>query len=72
MKIINLKHHTDGIWTFRLSDKGYYYTNRLGNGLFYQDYKTGNCYTLMGTCQFSACKTVSGMRRKLYRIIDDV
>lgn len=71
MKIQNLKHHADGSWTFHINDKGCYYTNRLGDGLFYQEHSTGNCFQLLGTSQFSACKTASGMRRKLYRIIDE-
>ena len=67
-KIIGLKHHNDGIWTFRFDDNGCYYTNHLGDGLWYQEYRTGNTKQIIGTSQFSACKTVSGMRRKLVRL----
>ena len=65
--ITNLKHQSDGSWTWRRAEnsRGCYYTDRNGEGLFFQSDKTGETKQLIGTCQFSACKTVSGMRRKL-------
>lgn len=69
MRIINLCQHEDGTWSFRLNNSGCYYTNAAGEGLFYQDYKTGSTKQLIGTCQFSACKTHSGMRRKLIKTL---
>jgi hypothetical protein len=69
MRFINLCQHEDGSWSFRFNDSGCYYTNSAGEGLFYQDYRTGNTRQLLGTCQFSACKTRSGMRRKLSKIL---
>ena len=71
MKIINLKHNTDGSWTFRTEDnRGCYYTNNSGDGLFFQSDRTGETKQLLGTDQFSACKTESGTRKKLMRELE--
>ena len=72
MKIVNLKHHPDGSWTFRTGDHlGVWYTNKSEEGLFFQHDTTGSTKQILGTCQFTACKTVSGMRRKLSRLFDE-
>ena len=72
MKIKELKHHNDGSWTFRIDSTGTYYTNGNGEGLFFQDARTGNTKQLIGTCQFQSCCTVSGMRRKLEKLMEDI
>lgn len=72
MKINNLKHQKDGSWTFRTEDnRGTYYTNANGEGLFFQSDRTGETKQLIGTCQFSACETASGMRRKIEKILGE-
>ena len=72
MKINSLTHNSDGSWTFRTeANRGCYYTNANGEGLFFQSDKTGNTKQLIGTCQFSACETASGMRRKLSKLFED-
>lgn len=63
-QVTDIKHQDDGRWTWKVDGKEYS-TNRAGNGIFEQDeYGCFNKQTI-GTCQFTACKTVSGMRRKL-------
>lgn len=53
------------MWTFRSQDdRGCYCTNNAGEGLFFQGDRTGNVIQLVGLCQFSACRTRSGMFRK--------
>lgn len=74
-KIKNLR-CDDGRWFWRLvtdgrEDPGTYFTNRMGEGIFYQDDKTCNVRQLTGTCQFSACETASGTRRKLMRYYNE-
>ena len=68
--IKNLHHDRDGHWSWRNGNgesRGLYYTNREGEGIFYQDDLTGNTHQITGLCQFQACETASGMRRKLNR-----
>ena len=72
MKIRNL--HNDGKqWCFRNADdpRGTYYTDRNGEGVFFQSDRTGETTQLIGTCQFSACETASGTRRKLSRLVEN-
>lgn len=75
-KIKNL-HCDDGQWFWRVinpdgsEDPGVYYTNRMGEGIFYQDDKTCRTRQITGTCQFSACETASGTRRNLMRYYND-
>lgn len=66
--------HSGREWTWRAGEnsRGTYYTDRNGNGIFYQDDRTGDTRQLVGTAQFSACQTESGMRRKLNKIFDDL
>lgn len=64
----------DGHWSWRNANgesRGLYYTNREGEGIFYQDDRTGNIRQITGLCQFQACDTASGMRRKLNKMFDD-
>jgi hypothetical protein len=64
MKIENLKKQDDGRWTWTVYGVAYA-TNQAGNGMFTSDeYGFYNVQTV-GTCDFRACETVSGMRRKL-------
>lgn len=68
MKITDL--HRDGNrWFFRNANdsNGIYYTNNAGEGIFFQSDKTGSEKQIIGTCQFSACETRSGMRKKIAR-----
>lgn len=58
-------------WTFEKDDPRYLYsTNDMGEGIFCYDCKKGERTQVTGTCQFSACKTASGMRRKLEKFFD--
>ena len=70
--ITNLKQHEDGSWTWRRAENstGVYYTTKAGEGIFFQSDRTGNTKQLVGLCQFQACKTPSGMRRKLASYMD--
>lgn len=49
-----------------------YYTDKNGEGIFFQSDRTGQTKQLVGTCQFKACETASGTRRKLNKIFDDM
>lgn len=67
-------HHDGSSWMWRNANgesRGLYYTSNEGEGIFYQDDRTGNVRQITGLCQFSACETASGMRRKLNKIFDD-
>ena len=69
MNITSLK-QSEKEWTFRTTDnKGTYYTNANGEGIFFQSDKTGETKQLIGTCQFQSCNTKQGMKNKLKRII---
>ena len=48
----------------------YYSTNEAGEGIFYLT-KDGRWNQIVGTCQFQACKTASGTRRKLNKLFDE-
>lgn len=68
--IKNLYHDQDGHWSWRNANgesRGLYYTTNQGEGIFYQSDETGDVRQITGLCQFSACETASGMRRKLNR-----
>lgn len=69
MKITNL-HHDGNQWFFRNAEdsRGVYYTNGSGEGLFFQSDRTGETKQIIGTCQFSACSSASGMRKKIQRL----
>lgn len=63
-KIAKVKKMEDGRWTWTVDGMAYA-TNKAGNGMFKEDeYGFFNNQTV-GTCDFSACKSVSGMRKKL-------
>jgi hypothetical protein len=64
MKIENLKKQDDGRWTWTV-DGVAYATNQAGNGMFLEDDHGFYSKQTVGTCDFKACETVSGMRRKL-------
>lgn len=71
--IKHLHHHKDGHWSWINANGmslGLYYTDRLGEGIFFQ-HENGNVKQIAGLCQFSACETASGMRRKLNNMFDD-
>ena len=66
--------HNDGkqwFWHNANDDRGVYYTDSNGEGIFFQSSKTGNTKQITGTCQFKACQTASGMRRKLNGMFDE-
>ena len=66
-------HREENRWFWRTdSNQGVYYTDKNGQGIFYQSDRTGEEKQLVGTCQFSACETVSGMRRKLNKLFDGI
>lgn len=60
-------------WTWRNANNstGTYYTDNNGEGIFFQSDRNGEESQLVGTCQFSACATESGMRRKLNKLFDE-
>lgn len=62
----------DKQWFFRnpSDSRGVYYTDRNGEGIFYQSDRTGQTKQIIGTCQFSACATASGTRKKLNKLFD--
>lgn len=70
--ITNLHNDSDS-WTWRNSteSRGVYYTNNNGEGVFFQSDRTGETRQIVGTSQFSACSSASGMRKKLNRIFDE-
>ena len=62
--IKNIKHSENGRWTWEVDGIGYA-TNNAGNGIFREDEYGCYNYQVVGTCDFHACNTMSGMRRKL-------
>lgn len=84
MTIKKLTKDADGSWNWHvvpdedeyiaLGDEDmadrYFFTDRYGEGIFCE-YPNGNVKQLTGTMQFSACETVSGMRRKLIKWFND-
>ena len=68
-KITNIKKESDNRWTWEV-DGVLYSTNRHGNGMFIEDEYGFFNKQKVGTCDFNACKTVSGMRRKLKKWFD--
>ena len=66
--------HNDGkqwFWRNDNNSKGVYYTDKNGEGIYFQHDRNGEETQLVGTCQFTACETASGMRRKLNKLFDD-
>ena len=72
MAIRNL-HNNDKQWFWRTNGDslGVYYTDRNGEGIFFQSDRTAQTKQITGTAQFSACATASGTRRKLNKIFDE-
>jgi hypothetical protein len=60
------------LWRNSTESRGVYYTDKNGEGIFFQSDRTGQTKQLVGTCQFKACETASGTRRKLNKIFDDL
>lgn len=60
-------------WTWRNANnsRGIYYTDKNGQGIFFQSDCSAQTRQITGTCQFNACETVSGTRRKLNKIFDE-
>ena len=72
MTIKNLqKNGKEYTWRNGNESRGVYYTNSNGEGVFFQSERTGETRQLVGTCQFTACETVSGMRRKVARLFEE-
>jgi len=72
MAIKNLqKNGMEYTWRNSNESRGVYYTNESGEGVFFQSDRTGETRQLVGTCQFSACETLSGMRKKINRLFDE-
>lgn len=67
-------HNNGNEWTWRNANesRGVYYTDKNGEGIFFQSDRTGAVKQITGTCQFMACKTASGTRRKLNQLFDDM
>lgn len=58
-------------WRNGNESRGVYYTDKNGEGIFFQSDRTGNTQQTTGTCQFKACETASGTRRKLNKIFNE-
>lgn len=72
MAIKNLKKDGNAYtWRNGNESRGVYYTNDNGEGVFFQSDKTGQTKQLVGTCQFSSCESLSGMRKKVNRLFDE-
>ena len=72
MAIKNLKKDGNAYtWRNGNESRGVYYTNDNGEGAFFQSDKTGQTKQLIGTCQFSAGESLSGMRKKVNRLFDE-
>lgn len=65
-KVTHVRKNNDGRWTWKV-DGIEYGTNRSGCGMFLEDEYGAFSTQTVGMCDFVACKTVSGMRRKLKR-----
>ena len=67
--IVNLQKYGEYGWIWEIRGRtGYFYTTKMGEGIFYDDPERGVFRKqITGLCQFSACRTYSGMRRKLLR-----
>lgn len=65
------KNGNEYTWRNGNNSRGCYYTSGNGDGVFFQSDRTGETKQLVGTCQFSACETLSGMRRKINRLFED-
>lgn len=64
MKVSAVRKNENGSWSWKINGVEYK-TNRKGCGVFTED-EHGFCTKqIVGTCDFSACKTVSGTRRKI-------
>lgn len=63
-KVTNIRKAEDGRWTWEC-DGVAYATNQAGNGIFVEDEYGFFTKQTIGTDTFIACKTMSGMRRKL-------
>lgn len=72
-RIHKLEKREDRFWLWLVDEfEGYFYTNKNGTGIFYDNPQKGIFRKqLTGTCQFIACDTPSGMRRKLTRWFED-
>lgn len=65
------KNGNEYTWRNGNESRGCYYTNANGDGVFFQSDRTGETRQLVGTCQFSACETMSGTRRKINRLFEE-
>lgn len=66
--------HQEGkqwFWRNASNDRGVYYTDRNGEGIFFQSDRTAQTKQITGTCQFKACETTSGTRRKLNKLFGE-
>ena len=74
MKIYNL-HRIDneGAWAWRTveGDKGDYYTNSNGEGMFFRQDNGSYVVKLLSYDRFQVCKTPSGTRKKLNSIFSE-
>lgn len=78
----NVYRNSSGVWYWELLNElevsdgihditGEYCTNRDGDGIFKINGDRSRTQKI-GTSQFSACQTVSGMRRKLNKIYNEI
>ncbi len=64
MSKIQFLKYDNGRWRWKINGVRYA-TNFNGNGIFKEDEYGFFTDQIVGTCDFAACKTDSGMRRKL-------
>lgn len=72
-RVTNLQRYGDRGWLWHIDGhSGYYYTSKNGEGIFHDDPEKGVWNRqITGLCQFTACSTRSGMRRKLIRLYEN-
>ena len=73
MKIHSLRRLPDtSTWEWRTieSNKGTYYTNAIGSGMFFRSDDGKYVEKLLPYERFKVCKTPSGTRRKLNKIFE--
>lgn len=58
-------------WQFEGDDDVFYETGKDGDGIWMYNVRKNDRKQIAGTCQFTACQTASGMRRKLEKYFSE-
>ena len=72
MQIISLQQNGKQ-WSFRnaTNSLGVYFTNQIGNGLFFQNESTGETKQIAGTCQFVAGCTEYETEKRIHQFFPE-